>query len=308
MTRPREQGFTLVELLMAVAVMSLISAAAAGLLFVCLQAHAHGTSKSALYSEGLIAMERMTSGVRNCTYLLIPNGHAPTRDILAFSGAVNDDGDFYFDDPLFPRIDEDADSEMSDDGKPGIRDVDDDGDGLIDEGGSKDDDEDETDAGGELDGDRLDGLDNDGDGNIDEDLDDDATADGKPGIAGMDDDGDGMVDGHVTGWKDGEPDTWKDHVEDDDEDGEEDEDPLNPVVYEFDGESNTLSEVHADGLNVALSKHVTAFTTTYEAPEATHAPRITISLTLTGDDGESITFSEYVYPRNIIQKTGKKVR
>jgi hypothetical protein len=53
---------------------------------------------------------------------------------------------------------------------------------------------------------------------------------------------------------------------------------------------------------------VTAFTVTYEPPDATHDPRILISLTLTGDDGETLRFTEYVVPRNVLQKIGKRVR
>ena len=33
-----------------------------------------------------------------------------------------------------------------------------------------------------------------------------------------------------------------------------------------------------------------------------------IALTLTDDDGYSIQFFEYVYPRNVMQNTGKRVR
>jgi hypothetical protein len=53
---------------------------------------------------------------------------------------------------------------------------------------------------------------------------------------------------------------------------------------------------------------VTGFTTTYYPADATNHPRISIALTLTADDGKSIQFFEYVYPRNILQKTGKRVR
>jgi len=53
---------------------------------------------------------------------------------------------------------------------------------------------------------------------------------------------------------------------------------------------------------------VTTFIVTYEPEDANHNPRISILLELTGDDGELLTFSEYVYPRNIVQKTGKWVQ
>ena len=57
------------------------------------------------------------------------------------------------------------------------------------------------------------------------------------------------------------------------------------------------------GETVDLSTRVTLFRVTWEAPE-----RILVELTLTGDDGESVAFSEYVHPRNTLQKVGKRVR
>lgn len=293
MKRSNNKGLTLVEMLISISIMGIITVAASSLLLVCLRAHAYGTDRTALYREGLFAMERMTVGARNCTFLLIPNARNPVRSILAFSGTVNDDNDFYFDDPLFPRIDEDTGKDMNNDEAPGIAGVDDDGDGLIDEEDKDDDDEDDHDVGGGRDEDKVDGLDNDGDGNIDEDFKDDMNGDGKDGLKDMDDDGDGGVD--------------EGDDKDDDEDGVKDEDPLNPVLYSFDSGANTLSEALGDS-SVILSSNVSAFSATYEAPDATHDPRILISLTMTDANSESITFSEYVYPRNITQKTGKKVR
>jgi prepilin-type N-terminal cleavage/methylation domain-containing protein len=286
-----EKGLTLVELLVTIAIMAIIAVAAMPLLSTCLEAHSQGTARSGLYQEGLLAMERMTNGVRRCTFLLIPNAHNTTRDILAFSGMINDDDDYYFDDPLFPRIDEDLDSEMVDDGQDGISGIDDDGDGLTDESfSSEDDDED-----GFSNEDPLDGIDNDGDGNIDEDCWWDTNADGKPGIAGMDDDGDGEVD--------------EGHQGDDDEDGSLGEVGLIPVLYTYNSGTNTLTEaVPYTGETTDLSTHVTQFQVTYEPPGPTHGPRVQVALTLTGDDAESVQFVEYTYPRNILQKTGKRVR
>lgn len=285
MRRIGERGLTLVELLVALAIMGLIAGAATALLSSVVQVHGQSDARAGLYQEGLLAMERMTTGVRSATYLLVPNAHNPARDILAFSGSYNDDNDFYFGDPLFPRIDEDPAADMNIDNFSGIHTIDDDGDGTPDDMGDIDDDED-----GLNDEDILDGLDNDGDGNIDEDFTFDITADGSPGIGGMDDDGDGSVDESI--------------FKDDDEDGSFEEDPLNALVYLHDSGTNTLREwVPYTAQTVDLSTHVTSFAVTYEAPE-----RILITLTLTGDQGESVTFSEYVCPRNTLQKTGKRVR
>ena len=176
------EGRTLVELLGTISILGIISIAATALLSTTLQAYETGTDRSDLYREGMIAMERMTEGVRKSTYVLIPNAHSTIRDILAFSGSGNDDDDYYFDDPLFPRIDEDTKKDMTDDGQAGISGLDDDGDGLTDEGIKNDDDED-----GRADEDPIDGIDNEGDGTMDADR-------GDGTITGMDDDGDGQID------------------------------------------------------------------------------------------------------------------
>jgi hypothetical protein len=280
-----EKGITLLELLMAIAIMALVIPSATGLISSALQAQGRGTDRSALYQEGLLAMERIVKKVQVCTYLLIPNAHNTTRDLLAVSGFVNDDGDYYFGDSLFPRIDEDPGSDMTGDSAPGIKGVDDDGDGTTDGGGTGDDDED-----GISDEDLLDGLDNDGDGLIDEDFRSDANNDSVPGIKGMDDDGDGSVD--------------EGHFKDDDEDGSFEEDGLNALVYLFDSGAKTLTESKpGTSQSVVLSTHVTNFQVTSGITNC-----VLITLTLTADDGENVTFSEYVYPRNSLQKTGKRVR
>lgn len=292
-----EKGLTLVELLLAIAILGIIVGATMPLLSTTLRVHNISTAKSSLHHEGLLAMEQMTNAARNTTYLFIPNNHSPSRTILAVSDMVNDDNDFYFNDPLFPRVDEDTGLDIAGDTAPGILTFDDDDDGLIDEvvGSSGDDDEDNL-----ANEDVLDGIDNDSDGNIDEDSEQDSYLDGKPGIAGMDDDGDGAVDEGGASL-----------IFDCDEDGAKYEDRAKPVIYSFVGGVNKLQQINFTGTvttSVDLSTHVTNFTTTYYPPDATNAPRISISLTLTGNNGEIITFFEYVYPRNILQKTGKRVR
>jgi prepilin-type N-terminal cleavage/methylation domain-containing protein len=284
-------GFTLVELLVCIAILGIIVTAVIPLLSTSFAANGRGISRAGLYREGMLAMERMTQGVRRSTYLEIPNAHKPQRDLLAFSGFVNDDNDYYFNDPLFPRIDEDPGDDMNADGGPGIKNYDDDGNGSVDEWGNTDDDEDGFLYLSGNNEDPLDGIDNDGDGNIDEDFGKDANNDGKPGIAGMDDNGNGIVDDGAG-------------KEDDDEDGAKNEDPLNEVIYVFENATHTLWEVvPSSAEKVALSTRVTFFQAEYQAPE-----RIRITLTLTDDDGKSITYAEYVCPRNVRQKTGKRVR
>jgi prepilin-type N-terminal cleavage/methylation domain-containing protein len=290
MIRVGQKGLTLIELLIAIAIFGLIAAGAAALLSASLDANTQGNSRYGLYREGLMIMEHMTGEVRRCTFLLIPNAHNTTRDILAISGFYNDDDDNYFDDTLFPRIDEDPGNDTSGDGEPGIALMDDDGDGSTDEGGQSDNDDED----GATNEDPWDGKDNDGsggDGNVDEDPPEDANNDGAPGIKGMDDDGDDSVDEGAT--------------DDDDEDGRSSsEDPLNPILYTFNSGTNTLKKsVPHIGQTVDLSTRVSAFQATWETPD-----RILITLTLTGDDGEGVTFSEYVHIENTYQRIGKRVK
>jgi prepilin-type N-terminal cleavage/methylation domain-containing protein len=294
-----QNGLSLVELLVTITIVAIIAGAATPLLSSHMQANSDATAKSQLYREGLIAMERMTHGVRRCTFLVIPNAHNATRDILAFSGTINDDGDYYFNDPLFPRIDEDTPNDANNDAKNGIAGIDDDGDGSIDElsvaMSGIDDDEDGV-AGND---DPLDGEDNDADGNVDEDFGKDMNNDQKAGIAGMDDDGDGLVDENAAGQE------GMGLRRDDDEDGvTTEEDSLNETIYTFDSGTNTLTEsMPSTGDSSVLSMHVTFFEARYQSPT-----EIRIKLTLEGDDGESLAFMEHVCPRNVLQKTGKRVR
>ena len=236
MKRNLEEGLTLAELLVAVTITALLTVVSASILYAALQTQAYTSDRAAVLKEGVIAMERMTNGLRRATYLHIPNGTGQQRTLLAFSGAVNDDNDHHFGDPLFPRIDEDPPRDASNDGQPGIATLDDDGDGGIDE--------------------------------IDSAFDDD------------------------------------------DEDGARNEDPLNPTVYQFDGAS-TLSEIQylAGGATATqvLCSAITAFTATYEPISPAKGPRVLVSLTLSYGTGDTLTLEEYVYPRNLIQKSGKRV-
>jgi prepilin-type N-terminal cleavage/methylation domain-containing protein len=294
MRQKNDKGLTLVELLISMGIMGIIATAAIPLLSSSLEVYSSGTAKSQLYQEGFRAIERMTAGAKKTTFLIVPNGHNPTRTILAFSRLVNSDNDFYFEDPLFPRIDEDP-NDYFDFGGWGIQGVDIDGDGSVNEGNWTDDDEDAS-----VQEEIFDGLDNDGDGSIDEEVAEDLNFDTKPGLLGIDDDDDGQVDEMAN----------PNYDADDDEDGSINEEKVLFAVYSYDSATNTLAEIHSlpnSGITHAprmvLSDHVTNFEAFFEAPE-----RIRITLELTGDEGESLTFTEYVCPRNVYQRTGKRVR
>jgi len=290
-----QEGLTLVELLMAITIFGLIAAGATALLSATFGAQAQGEARSNLYQEGLVIMERLTGEIKTTTLLHIPNAHQPTRTIVALSANFNEDGDNYFDDPLFPRIDEDNNGQFFTTGK-GIPGLDDNGNTLVDEVLSPSDDDEDGVADEEI----LNGLDDDGDGNIDEDLAANHQQNGVPGILGMDDDNDSQVDEMLN----------VSFNIDDDEDGVKDEDGPNLILYSFDAPGTTLFKVTPDpgtGMKgasyAALSDRVTFFQATYETPA-----RILIELTLTDADGETAVFSEYACPRNRLQKTGKRVR
>ena len=288
-----KHGLTLIELLVATAVFALIVVASMTLVSACLQTQEQGESQSHLYREGLQLMDRMTARVRSTTCVLVPNAHNTQREMLLVSDLKNDDNDFYFDDPLFPRVDEDAGDTRLGWGK-GLYSIDDNGDGTVDNSTRPDDDED-----GLVDEDPLNGLDDDGDGNVDEDWPGDINADGSPGIVAMDDDGDGQVDEASSTFQD------------DDEDGFVDEDEVTTVLYTWDSTKATLTEIYpspTDGIywsppSTVLATNVTHFKTNWMGPE-----RIQIELTLRGDAGETATFVENVYVRNALQRIGKRVR
>jgi len=294
------RGHTLVELVIAIGATAAMMIAVGGLVRACLKAESTRGSRFALYARAAAAMESMVSGVKSSTFLYIPNNHRASRDVLAFSGISDADGDAHFGDALFPRIDEDVSSDMSGDSFPGLRGYDDDGDGAVDETGGaswpdavRDDDED-----GLSDEDPLDGLDNDGDGNIDEDLPSDAGGDLLPGVPSFDDDADGAADEGGAGAS-----------RDDDEDGSVDEDPASAVVYAWDAAGQRLLRVDpATGATGVLCDNVAAFSATYHPPRAGSDPYVTISMTLTASDGRTITLTEDVYPRNLTEKWGKRVR
>ncbi len=169
-TAQTEKGLTLTELILSMAILSLIVVACVEVMAGALNAGGYGKGKAALLHSAQFAMNRMVRSVRQTTWVLIPliaydetNSSCSTRhprEILAVSGGIDNDND--------GRRDEDPGSDITNDGKAGIMGIDDDGDGMIDEGGggaqTHNDDEDEV-----TNDDFFDGVDDDGDCRIDED-------------------------------------------------------------------------------------------------------------------------------------------
>ena len=288
-----EQGLSLVEVLLALAISAVLIAALGGVVGPTLNAWELAQRDNQLTREARFAVDRMTAAVRGTSLLIIPRADDPNtayseslRDVLAvaldptwdrdrdgFADADNDkDG----------RIDEDWGRDNNNDGQAGISGIDDDGDGAIDEVSAGDDDEDGTNN-----EDRRNGLDDDGDGSVDEDLHANMNGDGQPGVAGVDDDGDGLID-------EGDP-------EDDDEDGAVNEDWLDTVVYFLSGTTlmERLPDVNAssgtDFSTAPIAENVSLFEVERLLPAAgQRALLVRIRLELATPEGASILLESRV--------------
>jgi prepilin-type N-terminal cleavage/methylation domain-containing protein len=313
--RPSQRtGFTLVELLLALAIAGLLVAALSGLVGQALEVRAAVAERNELTRQARFAMGRMVRAVEHARVVLLPLADHPNTDwrenvreetvppsppegssthasavlatTLALSNDLDGDGTPDADDDGDGRIDEDWARGRDRDGAPGIFGVDDDGDGQVDEGGGTNKHDDDEDLGGP-DEDPVNGSDDDGDGSVDEDPSADVNGDGCPGVCGVDDDGDGEID-------EGDP-------LDDDEDGRLSEDWLNPVVFYLD--NGTLTERTPvpwdedgngniggrDCLVSPLAENVTRFRVERIAPGLTEAVRVDLTLALSGASGETVT-------------------
>jgi prepilin-type N-terminal cleavage/methylation domain-containing protein len=226
-------GFTLVEMVVAVAISSILMLSLADVVTNTLAMNDDSRERNALTRDARFAMERMVRAVSRTQRLLVPmadkqsTGHDessfdpgvlavtldPTLDRdLDGSADADNDGD--------GRIDEDLPDDTSKDGKPGLIGIDDDNSGVADYFDSPPADDDESND-LQANEDPIDGIDDDGDQNIDEDQPGDMNGDGAAGIAGFDDDGDGLIDEGAS--------------TDDDEDGVNNEDWYDAVVYFLSG-------------------------------------------------------------------------
>lgn len=250
-------GFTIVELLMSVAITAMLLTAMAGLVNNVFATRDDTEIRIDTTRDARFAMQRMVTAVSGAGRLMLPladnpgtnwrenvreqtvppsapEGDSslatavlavtldPTLDLDAdgFADADNDkDG----------LVDEDLSKDNTNDGEPGIIGIDDDGDGNVDPNSGPDPESDNDEDGLQAE-DPIDGIDNDGDGTVDEDTGGDMQADSKAGLANVDDDGDGSIDEGL--------------VPDDDEDGSINEDWLDPVVFFLSG--TTLIERRPD--------------------------------------------------------------
>jgi prepilin-type N-terminal cleavage/methylation domain-containing protein len=224
--RNATDGLTLVELLVSIAVLSIIVVVFSQVVAAALDAWSYNRGKGEMLQSAQWAMERMVGRIRATTWVLGPlriydpgNPDCATpspRDVLVVSRALDNDGD--------GLSDEDPGSDITADSQSGVAGINDDNDGLIDEGSQNDNDED-----GATNEDGFDGIDNDSppDCRIDEDPRDDFFG------GAWDDDGDG--------------DNW--------------EDPFDPVI--FDLKAGVLRERYHEGAvigkKVVLCENVSTF-------------------------------------------------
>lgn len=313
MMEPRKfsAGFTLIELIVSIAIASLLLVGLQQILGTSLLAANSVTERTDLAREARFAMARMVDAVRGADKLLLPLPDNPktnwdehirietipasapqgssTRASAVLAVTISRtqdldlDGTFDADNDGDGIFDEDPSDDVTNDNVSGIIGIDDDGDGNIDEDVNNDDDED-----GVADEDGWNGIDDDGDGLSDEDPTADMTGDSLSGIGGFDDDGDGVID--------------EGDKNDDDEDGVVDEDWIDPVVFylndeilierravpwdkDFGSKTNGTDFVEsgiADNVSLLRIERV---------PTGIGQQLVDITLELTGDDGENLSLN-----------------
>jgi len=308
---PAEDGITLIELLITLAIGAIIFASLNGVIFQGLEFYDEASERNELSRQVHFAMEQMVAALRDTRLLLLPfNDRDSTNwpenireETVPASPPIGDstkatavlavtlpltydldhDGFPDADDDRDGLIDEDLPADNAKDYAAGIYLIDDNGNGYIDDSLFSDDDE----FLWYSDGDPIDGLDNDGDGTIDEDPGDDMNNDGYAGLAGVDDDGNGTIDEAVAA--------------DDDEDGSVDEDWYNPLVFYLD--NGTLKEripvpwdetgdgtvSGRDFIISDIAENVTLFRVERLPRAGGRATLVDITLELTGHGGGTVT-------------------
>lgn len=302
-----QAGFTIIELLISLAIAAMLLSAMTGLINGVFQTRDDTAVRSTAMREARFAMQRMVTAVLGTERLLLPLADNPNtswrehvrQQTVPASAPEGDstlatavlavtldptldldaDGFADGDNDKDGRVDEDFVGNFTSDGRAGIMNIDDDGDGVVDESPASDRDDDED---GTADEDWIDGIDNDGDGAVDEDFPSDANSDGQPGVASLDDDGDGSID--------------EGNQNDDDEDGSNNEDWLDPVVFFLNGSTlmerrpNLTSWWGGDYTEYPIAENVTHFRVERipDAGKRSVLVDITLELTLPGLDPVSL--------------------
>lgn len=314
-----EQGYTLTELLVSVALAGLILVGFNRLISTSLDVRASVLAEVELTRKANFAMRRMVRAVQYSPRLLLPLADNPATNwpenkrtqtypasppvgdsteatavmamAIPVTWDINHDGIADGDNDSDGRIDEDLPADANNDGEPGLRGIDDDGNGITDFWWSPAEDDDESDS-LEADEDPVNGADDDGDGVADEDPGADVNGDGAPGIAGVDDDGDGSID--------------EGDIDDDDEDGQSNEDWFDPLVYYMQGPnlierrpvpwdtSGDSMVTGRDYVESTIADNVALLEFECLLPAPGEQQRITIRLTVVDDAGGSVELTTTV--------------
>jgi prepilin-type N-terminal cleavage/methylation domain-containing protein len=308
--RQFQTGFTLIEVLISIAIAALLLTALTGLIGNVLESRDHAGARNDATRDARFAMQRMVTAVLRTERLMLPLADNPNTNwrehvreetfpasapegdstrataVLAVTLDprldIDQDGIADADNDGDGRVDEDIDSDNTFDAAPGIVGIDDDGDGTIDElesgSGNKDNDED-----GLPTEDHTDGIDNDGDGSIDEDPGQDMNKDIAPGILGFDDDGDGSID--------------EGHQRDDDEDGLENEDWFDPVVFYLNGSDlierrpNLAAADGSDYSEYVIAGNVTRFRVERIPASGRRSVLVDLTLEVAAANGEPVSLN-----------------
>ena len=313
-----QRGFTLLELLISLVIVSILLLALSGLIGRGLRTYEAISGESELNRQARVAMDHMVRAVSRSPQLLLPLNDNPATnwpenireetlpptppvgDSIRASAvlAVTLDRSLDLDRDGIPdadqdgdgRIDEDFGTDSTNDMAPGIYLIDDDGDGQVDEGSDSGDDDEDGGIAGE---DPVNGLDDDGDINIDEDPGGDINLDGCPGMCGVDDNSDGLID-NVS-------------AADDDEDGDSDEDWIDPLVFYLDNDtlmqrtpvpwdaSGSGDLTGRDFIIEVLAEKVTRFRVERLAQAGERTPLVVLVLELTDPDrGDTVSLETRV--------------
>jgi len=123
--RPAPRGFTLLELLLATAILAMISTAMVGTLRTLTGGFAANENDAESARSTDVVLGHIDRYGRTATAILFPAANDSSPDSLVFIAGIDQDGD--------GRVNEDPPGDASGDGRPGLKNVDDDGDGLVDE-------------------------------------------------------------------------------------------------------------------------------------------------------------------------------
>lgn len=315
-----QSGFTLVEMIVSVAVASLLIAGLNGVIGQALEVSEHVLNKNELSRQARFAMDQMVRAVSHSQRLLLPladnsvtnwpenireqtiPASPPSGSSTLASAVLAVSLPSYFDldangiadadndgDGL---IDEDPGGDITNDGQPGIVAIDDDGDGTVDASTAAiaNEDDDEDNGNNE---DQADSIDNDGDGSIDEDPGADNNNDGCAGICAVDDNANAVLDESASS--------------DDDEDGSSNEDWYDPLVFYLDNgtliqrtpvpwdEDGNGTVNGLDFIVSVLAENVTRLRIERTAEAGSRSQLVEIILELTSvDDNENVSLNASV--------------